>query len=169
MNWKRISSIIFFIFCMSMFLISIKQRPTYARNPIVYSILVLGISANIIYEYYRNKKEEKDLLQIKNNKIKKSNKNYQPIIKAEDTPEDLLHFINIINVWGTNNKILREYLYEKSDNQDLISLKNFVDNNIVIINSHINNNENKKISRALKLTLKAYNELGLWTWEKKEI
>tara|TARA_R110002124_G_scaffold2065_2_gene13406 strand:- start:2321 stop:2779 length:459 start_codon:yes stop_codon:yes gene_type:complete len=152
-----------------MFLISIKQRPTYARNPIVYSILVLGISANIIYEYYRNKKEEKDLLQIKNNKIKKSNKNYQPIIKAEDTPEDLLHFINIINVWGTNNKILREYLYEKSDNQDLISLKNFVDNNIVIINSHINNNENKKISRALKLTLKAYNELGLWTWEKKEI
>ncbi|AKP52857.1 hypothetical protein [Cyclobacterium amurskyense] len=169
MNWKRISSIIFFIFCMSMFLISIKQRPTYARNPIFYSILVLGISANIIYEYYKNKKEEKDLLQIKNNKIKKSNKNYQPIIKAEDTPEDLLQFINIINVWGTNNKILREYLYEKSDNQDLISLKNFVDNNIVIINSHINNNENKKISRALKLTLKAYNELGLWTWEKKEI
>ena|SRR5690554_57584 len=164
MNWQRIFKVIFFILFIPMFLMSIKQRPTYSREPILYSILVLGISANLIYGYYRNKKAEKHSLQIKNNEVKKLTKNYQPIVKAENIPEELLQYIKIINLWGTNNKILREYLYEKSDKRDLIPLKKFVDNNLDLISRHIKTSENQQISKALKLTLTAYNELGLWTW-----
>ena len=64
--------------------------------------------------------------------------------------------------------MLRNELYENAKQNELIELKS-VENNRDLIEKWVENNSdnNPDISKALNLTLKSYDELGLWTWETK--
>jgi hypothetical protein len=68
--------------------------------------------------------------------------------------------------WGIDNNILRTDLYDHSTNSDLSELKK-IESKTDIITNWIKSDSRVGIKkRALQLTLDAYNELGLWTWNK---
>jgi len=148
-----------------MLMIAYNLRISYHKDPLLLSLVFLVLSSHIYYETYKKRKETEILDDSKNKKLEKLKKNPKLQIVLSNVPEELVEYIDVISQWGIGNKLLREDLYEKSSQQDLYILKNFIDSKFDIINYYIANLEDKNTKNALRLTLKAYNDLGLWTWD----
>ena len=73
--------------------------------------------------------------------------------------------MKLFEKWGIEPKILREDLYENATKEELLALKTIEVNRETIDSWLINDDLPELESKAVALTVKAYDELGLWTWK----
>ena len=147
-------------------------RANSLNDPYSYSvfIIILGIIGLIyIYKKNKNEKEKNELKYRKVEELKSNIDLYKPKIKTQNLPLTMKKYMSIFEKWGIKNRTLRENLYENSDYDELIELKS-VEKIRNEMENFISMNDNQKTNEkvAIKLTLKAYNELGLWSWETKK-
>ncbi|MEP0265604.1 hypothetical protein [Dokdonia sp.] len=126
---------------------------------------------HIAYEgIYRKNKIDSKRKEVKSrhlNELKSNLSNFTPKIATGKLPSGLTKFIPIIKKWGVDNKILREDLYENSENNELLILKS-IESKRDVLEEWINENpEEQNTIKAINLTLKSYDDLGLWTWKSK--
>ena len=135
----------------------------------IYATIAISFVGYLIYEnFYRlpkikNKKmetREHQLTTLINEKDK-----YEPKINSTNLPADLQNYIPIITKWGVSNKILREHLYESTEDIELFELKK-IEADMDRIKKWLEEENGKSYEKqAFELTIKAYDELGLWTWD----
>jgi len=170
MNRKVKRKIIYHALFYFLIIVAFKIR---SLNPnkdllITYSLWII-IGAYIIYESYKqfkiNKtKKEKGKEHV--SRLLMNRKRFEPKIITSNIPEDLKEHIPLLLKWGISNKILRTDLFENSTDSDLKELKK-IESKTDLITNWINSDSNADIEKkAFQLTLDAYNELGLWTWNK---
>lgn len=156
------------LFWAALIILARSERFKADKDPYVYAIVALSFVGYIIYEnFFRLPKIEqtkrdtrvKQLSDLLGEKEK-----YQPKIKKENVPTDFQVYIPIAMKWGLDNKILREHLYESANHSALIELKKIeIDKEKItdwVVTGELSNEKS-----AFKLTLNAYDELGLWTWD----
>jgi hypothetical protein len=133
--------------------------------------IYLGSIGHIAYEgFYKKKKIDSKRSEIKEkhlNELKSNLLNFTPKIATASLTEYLKEFIPIIEKWGIDNKILREDLYENSENSDLLHLKTIEVQRDAFEQWIDENPDELPTIKAIHLTLQAYDELGLWTWKSK--
>ena len=169
---KKSRLILGIIFWITIYFITRSQKFETDKNPYLLGIIYAVFIGHIWYEgIYKkksieNKKTEiksKHLTQLKNKQI-----DFTPQINIEDLPTELIEFIPLFKKWGIDNKLLREDLYENAKQDDLFELKLIEKKREIIEKWTGVDTSNPEISKALKLTLKSYDDLGLWTWETKK-
>jgi len=165
MDRLKIIKVLSVISWMALLIIAYEQKKSFHKDPLTNTLLFLVIVIHIIHENYRKKKKDGILEALKNQNIEKLKKYKHPLFEEDDFPGDFKPYKEVINMWGIKNKTLRQDLYEKSNKQDLIMLKNFIEVNHDKITNHHDYPKDKKLKDALNLTLKSYNDLGLWTWD----
>ena len=169
---KQIRLILGAIFWIAIYFITKSQRFESDKNPYFMAIIYAVFIGHIFYEgIYKKKKIENKKSEIKNKhlaELKNKQSDLTPKINTEDLPSELVEFIPVFKKWGIDNKILKNDLFENAKKSELFELKS-IENKRDIIEKWIENNsgENPNISKALNLTIKSYDELGLWTWDAK--
>lgn len=169
---KEARLIITIIFWGGIYLLARSQRFELDKNPYIAGIVFLVFIAHILYEgVYKKNKIESRKKEVKGKHLDelKSNLNkLTPEIKTGELPTDFEEFIPIIKKWGIENKILREDLYENSSNNELLELKSIESKRDFFEKWISENQENENVVKALSLTLKSYDDLGLWTWNQNK-
>lgn len=138
------------------------------HDPIIYSIFLIIICGIwIFYEFKRRKKDRLEKINEKERiqRLKLKIDSYRPSINAENLPREFIEYIPLFEKWGNKNSTLRADLYKNSNNSELLELKS-IESIQVELENYISENKNidSVEKKAIKLTLKAYNDLGLWTW-----
>ena len=145
------------------------QRFKTEKNPYIYAIIGISMVGLLIYEnFYRLPKIEKTKNALQDNQLKlllERRHEYEPEINPEQVPEAYHCLIPLVKKWGISNNILREHLYESANDEELLELKK-IEKESDSIKSWIDESDKKSTEiTSFKLTLAAYNELGLWTWK----
>ena len=166
---KQIRIFLGVIFWIAIYFIARSQRFEADKNPYLMAVMYAVFIFHIGYEgIYKKKKIENKKNEIKSrhlSELKSKMTDITPEINTDDLPTELTELIPLFKKWGIENKMLREDLYENAKKDELIELKS-IENKREIIEKWIEiNSDNQKVSKALNLTLKSYDELGLWTWE----
>lgn len=169
---KQIRLILGTIFWVAIYFITKSQRFETDKNPYLMAVIYAVFIGHICYEgIYKKKKIENKKAEIKIKhltELKNKQNDFTPKINSEDLPSELIEFIPVFKKWGIDNKMLRDDLYENAKENELFKLKS-VENKRKIIEKWVEDNSDiiPDVSKALNLTLKSYDELGLWTWETK--
>jgi hypothetical protein len=165
-NIIRITSIIFWIV---VYFLGRSERFNPDKDPRITYALWMVIGGYIVYESYtqgRNNKTNKKKRKAQLSELLKNRKRYEPKIIERNIPEELHEHIPLVLKWGIDNKILRTELYDNSTDSDLNELKK-IESKTDKITIWIKSDSSAEIEKkAFQLTLDAYNELGLWTWNK---
>ncbi|MEQ9164896.1 MAG: hypothetical protein RLO12_01455 [Fulvivirga sp.] len=139
------------------------------KDPYIYAVLVISFVGYLIYEnFYRLPKIEKVKETTRNNQLEQlleRKLEYEPKINPMIVPETFRDFIPLAKKWGIDNRILREHLYESANDSELLELKK-IEIESKSIKQWIESTERTSETTAFSLTLQAYSELGLWTWEE---
>lgn len=158
------------LFAIALAIMVKNQRFKSEKDPIIYTIVVTSFLGYLIYEnLYRLPKIEKTKEEARKNQLEsllERKHEYVPRINRDFVPDTFRRFIPLAEKWGIENKILREHLYESSNDSELLELKKIETENDSI-KHWIESTETSPETSAFNLTLEAYNELGLWTWEQK--
>ncbi len=168
---KQIRLFLAAIFWIAIYFIAKSQKFEMDKNPYLMGIIYAVFIGHIWYEgIYKKKKIENKKTEIKSkhiSELKAQQTGFIPEINNEFLPTELVEFIPLFNKWGIDNKMLRDDLYENAKQDELIELKSIENKRGIIEKCIENNSDNQNISKALNLTLKSYDDLGLWTWETK--
>ena len=168
---KEVRLIITILFWGGIYLLARSQRFELDKNPYIMGVIFLVFTGHILYEgVYKKNKIESKKNEIKGkhlNELKSNLNELTPEITPNELSTELSEFIPIIKKWGIDNKILREDLYENSSNSELIELKSIETKRDVFEKWISENQEKENTIKALNLTLKSYDDLGLWTWKSK--
>ena len=163
---KKIFGIISLVFWVCMFLIARKIRFQWKENPILVTIMLTGLVVHIFW--YQNKlsklKKEKKKIKADNTEILKTKIKLD--LDPKSFPEKITHLHLIAEKWGVDNEVLREDLYENTHNDELWELKELVEREKEQLEEYLLTPIESPEFNALRLTFQAYNDLGLWTWEK---
>ncbi len=168
---KQIRILLTVIFWTVIYFIARSQRFEIDKNPYLMGIIYAFFVGHTLYEVFKAKKIENKKSEINSKhlkELKSQQVNFVPNISNKDLPNDLIEFIPLFKKWGIDHKMLREDLYENASHDELLELKS-IENKREIIEKWIEEDKNDSpVSKALGLTIKSYDELGLWTWETKE-
>ncbi|MFD2914864.1 hypothetical protein [Psychroserpens luteus] len=172
MNIKKQIRLIFtMLFWIAIYFIVKSQKFESEKNPYLTVFIFAFFIGHIWYEgIYKKKKIENRKTEIKSKhltELKNKQADFITKINKQDLPTELREFIPLFQKWGIDNKMLREDLYENAKEDELFELKS-IENKREIIEKWIESNTNNlDISQTLNLTIKSYDDLGLWTWNKK--
>lgn len=129
----------------------------------VFSAIIIWTVAfikNMVAEKLSIASKEKELIKLKSN-----SQSYKLKINSDKIPTQFASYIYIFEKWGVKNPLLRDDLYEEASEDELKQLKSI---EIIIpeLKKYISNYNGIDYveKEAIKLTLKAYHDLGLWTW-----
>jgi hypothetical protein len=142
------------------------------HDPFIYSIFVIIIGVIWIF-YELNRRKNDRLEKIKEEKriqrLKSRIESFRPSLNTENLPKQFIEYIPLFEKWGNKNSTLRADLYENSNNSELLELKS-IESIKIELENYIseNKNINSVEKKAIKLTLEAYNDLGLWTWNNNK-
>lgn len=165
-NKRRIFDAISFVFWLAMFLMLRKVRFKWEENPILVSIIITGLIIHLFIYQSRLSKLKKRKLEIKSNNINAIKKETQLSLDRKALPTELSQLKDMFEKWGVQNDLLREDLYENTTRDELLELKNEIEPFLSQIESFLKSEQNTSEYQAVLLTHQAYNDLGLWTWEK---
>ena len=159
------------IFWVTLAILGRSERFNPDKDPYIYAVLAISFIGYLIYEnFYRLPKIKKTKEVTRNNQLEEllgRIHEYEPKINPGKVPEDFKGYIPLVKKWGINDKILREHLYDSASDTELLELKKIETHSDSIKRWMNESNERTAEIIAFNLTLDAYNELGLWTWDDK--
>jgi|GEM_PF-2579340 len=168
---KTTKLLLVLVFWGSIYLIIKNQRFKIDKHPLYKPLIGVLLLGHIGYEgIYKKNKIESKKKEVKKKHLDELNseiENYKPTIKPENVPNELVFLIPLIEKWGLNNNMLRAELYDKASKKELLELKS-IENKREDIENWIkveSESDTQNSSEAFELTLKAYDDLGLWTWK----
>ena len=122
--------------------------------------------AIVLISIYRRSRIRKERVKLNQEEIKDQKDKTKGVnISIDKLPSSLKPYVDLFEKWGISNSILRDELYEKSTKEDLFNLKEIeaIYDELKMFVSN-DGNENIEEMKAVKLTLEAYKDMGLWTW-----
>jgi len=166
---KKFRLIVITLFWIAIYFIARSQKFEVDKNPYAMAVLFAFLAGHIYYEnVYRKGKIDSKKSEIKSKhlgELKSNIKDYNPNIAIDKIPSELNNLIPIILKWGVNNKMLRENLYENAEKSELLELKSIESQKENLQEWIESNQDEEETIKAINLTLKSYDDLGLWTWE----
>jgi len=167
---KKTKLFLVFLFWGAIYLFIRIQKLEVDKHPLYKPLMGVILLGHIGYEgiYKKNKiqSKKKEVKKKHLNELNSEIENYKPTIKSESVPNELVYLIPLVEKWGLNNNMLREELYDKASKKEPLELKS-IENKREDIENWIkveSENDTLNSSEAFDLTLKAYDDLGLWTW-----
>lgn len=166
---RKIIRISAFIFWTILVILARSERLKQDKNPYIYGILVVSLIGYIIYEnFYRVPKIEKTKKKVRGQQLSEllnEKEKYEPKINPDSVPSSFKNYVPLAIKWGISNVIIREHIYDQADKSELLELKK-IEKDKEEIEEWINTgNAVMDEKKAFELTLQAYEDLGLWTWD----
>ncbi len=165
---KKLRLLIITLFWVAIYFLAKSQRFESDKNPYLMAILFAFLAGHIYYEnVYKKDKIDSRKKEVKNkhlDELKSNLKDYTPEIAIKKLPSELIQLAPLIQKWGVSNKILRDNLYDNSPKSELLELKSIESKKEDLEKWIEANQDEEETIQAIKLTLKSYDDLGLWTW-----
>lgn len=138
------------------------------RDHPLYLVAIISISCGYLIVYRsRESKLKKRRVEIKNQTIQVRKAQEVLSLDINEIPKGLQHVKKCAEKWGSSDPLIREDLYNNTSREELIVLKECVEQNINALEEYVNREDGSNESIAIQNMYKAYEELGLWTWEKE--
>lgn len=156
------------VFWLSVYIIAKIVRFHWDENPGLVSVLIAALIVHVLIYQVRLSKLKRKRQVIKASNIEKLKKELKLSLKVNDLPGDLVSLKDIVEKWGVGNNLLRDDLYSNATHDEVWELKQEIETKLEAIEIYLEEGSNTPEHKAIFNTFKAYNDLGLWTWEKED-